>query len=177
MAKRDALRDLQLRLAKRLQAALSPVQPVPYTKPWFKGVLNIRGSLLTLNVALDVNCALQIDLLAGLRARDAFVSSRPAVGAAPVWFGHCHVDAGGQAWQELNLQALSHPPLSSPTMSVTKFITQRFAALVKAIQTDTQDAIGAVARSTHGVVLQQPVSRGVMPVRYRDSNHAKHRPS
>ena len=76
MANREALRELQARLAKRLQAAqtegmsvswlavkagghnyllplgqsgeivpLSNLQPVPYSKAWFKGVLNIRGGL------------------------------------------------------------------------------------------------------------------------------------
>jgi twitching motility protein PilI len=76
MAKREALRELQTRLAKRLQAAqsegiavswlavraggsnyllplgqsgeivaLSSPLAVPYAKEWFKGVLNIRGSL------------------------------------------------------------------------------------------------------------------------------------
>ena len=170
MAKREALRDLQTRLAKRLQAAqseglsvdwlavkagghhyllplaqsgeivaLGPVQPVPHTRPWFKGVLNVRGrllglvdladfvaafggpavlasatttalvpaSVLSLNASLEINCALQIDLLAGLRGKDAFASSSPADSAAPAWFGSCHVDAGGQSWQEINLQALA----------------------------------------------------------------------
>ncbi len=76
MANRQALRDLQARLASRLQAARSegaavawlaaesggarylfplgqageifswtPVQPVPYTAPWFLGVANLRGGL------------------------------------------------------------------------------------------------------------------------------------
>jgi len=76
MAKREALRELQARLAKRLQAAqseglsvswlavraggsnyllplgqsgeivaLSSPLAVPYAKEWFRGVLNIRGSL------------------------------------------------------------------------------------------------------------------------------------
>jgi twitching motility protein PilI len=76
MAKREALRELQTRLAKRLQTAqseglsvswlavraaghnyllplaqsgeivaLSALQQAPYTKPWFLGVLNIRGNL------------------------------------------------------------------------------------------------------------------------------------
>ena len=76
MAKRQSLRDLQERLAKRLTAARSEVataswlaveaggqrylmplvqsgeifpwaaiQLVPYTKPWFVGVANLRGGL------------------------------------------------------------------------------------------------------------------------------------
>lgn len=167
MAKREALRELQVRLAKRLQAAqsegmsvewlavkagghnyllplgqsgeivpLTPVQPVPYSKVWFKGVLNIRGSLfgvvdlagfvtacggvaaaasvtsqasvVTLNALLDVNCALQVDSLAGLRGSDAFASHTAAATDAPDYFGNCHVDADGQRWQEINLRALAH---------------------------------------------------------------------
>jgi twitching motility protein PilI len=170
MAKREALRELQVRLAKRLQAAqsegmsvdwlavkagghnyllplgqsgeivgLSPVQPVPYTKAWFKGVLNIRGSLfgvvdlaafvaacggpavvpalagvqstqasvVTLNSTLEVNCALQVDSLAGLRGSDAFVSRTPASLDAPDYFGNCLVDAEGLHWQEIHLRALA----------------------------------------------------------------------
>jgi len=166
MAKREALRDLQTRLAKRLQAAqsegmavdwlavragghhyllplaqsgeivaLGPLQPVAHTRPWFKGVLNVRGSLLgvvdlaglvaacggaaaaslaptqaslvTLNAALELNCALQIDSLAGLRGSDAFVSSSAADATAPSWFGSRHVDAGGTVWQEINVRALA----------------------------------------------------------------------
>jgi twitching motility protein PilI len=168
MAKREALRELQIRLAKRLQAAqsegmsvawlavkagahnyllplgqageivaLSSVQPVPYAKAWFKGVLNIRGSLfgvadlagflaasgaspaaapatagmqasvVTLNAVLEVNCALQVDSLAGLRGNEAFVSHTPAAPEAPSYFGSCFVDAEGQRWQEIDLRALA----------------------------------------------------------------------
>src|SRR6218665_1378648 len=125
MANREALRELQARLASRLQAArtegmsvawlavraggrnylfplgqsgeifpLANLQSVPYARAWFRGVLNIRGglfgvvdlaayaaedgiarnepastepSVVTLNAALDVNCALQVDGLLGLR--------------------------------------------------------------------------------------------------------------
>ena len=131
MANREALRELQTRLASRLQAArtegtsvsswlavesagsfyLLPlgqsgeifpwvsVQAVPYTQSWFLGVANLRGglvgvvdlagllgsntvrteqalseaNLLAFNAALDVNAALLVDRLAGLRGTDAFV--------------------------------------------------------------------------------------------------------
>ena len=137
MANREALRELQVRLAGRLQAArveglsvsswlavesagqsyLLPlaqsgeifpwvaVQPVPYTQAWFLGVANLRGglvgvvdlagllgssvqrteqmlsesSLLAFNAVLDVNAALLVDRLAGLRGTDAFVSAMIAV--------------------------------------------------------------------------------------------------
>jgi twitching motility protein PilI len=169
MANREALRDLQSRLASRLQAArtegaqaswlavesagtkyLFPLaqsgeifpfvsaQPVPYTQDWFIGVANLRGGLygvvdlasfvggqapsmrsdatraesrlVALNAMLEVNCALLIDRLAGLRNLDAFSSSsEPPVGA-PGYFGSGYTDANGAYWQEINLQALSQQP-------------------------------------------------------------------
>ena len=169
MAKREALRDLQTRLAQRLQAAqsegmsvawlavragegqyllplgqsgeivpLSNAQPVPYAKDWFRGVINIRGNLygvvdlagflasdagtarppaaaaeasvVTLNALLEVNCALQVDGLAGLRGSEAFASSAPAAAGAPDYYGNCFTDTEGQRWQEINLRVLSQSP-------------------------------------------------------------------
>jgi twitching motility protein PilI len=172
MANREALRDLQTRLAKRLQAAqnegisvswlavraggnnyllplsqsgeivaLSHLQAVPYSKDWFMGVLNVRGSLVgvvdlagfvattagvaanassvassaeasvvTLNAQLEVNCALQVESLAGLRGSEAFASSSAAPAGAPDYFGACHLDQEGQRWQEINLRALAQSP-------------------------------------------------------------------
>ena len=170
--KREALRELQARLAKRLLAAqnegvsvnwlavrsggnnfllplgqageivaLSQPLAVPYSKDWFRGVLNVRGSLVgvvdlarfvtahagvhaktgntsssgeasvvTLNAQLDVNCALQVDSLAGLRGHDAFASSIAAPAHAPAYLGPSHVDPEGQLWQEINLRALAESP-------------------------------------------------------------------
>lgn len=168
MAQREALKELQTRLAARLQAARtegtavaswlaveaagqrllfplaqsgeifswSGVQPVPYTRPWFLGVANLRGaltgvvdlaallgegrprseqalsetSLLALNAALQVNAALLIDQLIGLRAADAFVASEPADAQAAPYLGAVHVDAEGGRWQELDLQVLAEHP-------------------------------------------------------------------
>lgn len=169
MANRDAIRELQTRLASRLQAArsdgvsvawlavkaggenylfplgqsgeifpVSGVQGVPYAKPWFHGVINIRGglygvvdvagflqesiqrertqpagteaSVVTLNPALEVNCALQVDALAGLRGPEAFVSYEPAAVGAPDYFGNRFLDSAGVHWQEINLRTLSLSP-------------------------------------------------------------------
>lgn len=166
MANREAIRDLQARLAKRLQTAraegmsvawlavraggqnylfplgqsgeifpVAGIQSVPYTCNWFPGVLNIRGglfgvvdlaafiaadtglvraesvagesSVVTLNTALDVNCALQVDVLLGLRGPEAFASSVAPAQGAPVYFGTRFVDAAGDAWQEINMRTLS----------------------------------------------------------------------
>lgn len=168
MANREALKELQTRLAARLQAARaegatvsswlavesagsqfllpleqageifpwSGVQSVPYTRLWFLGVANLRGvlvgvvdlagllgtkrmrseqtlsesSLLSLGAVLEVNAALLVDKLAGLRSADAFVSSEPAADDAPRYFGSIYLDAQGMRWQELNLLVLSQDP-------------------------------------------------------------------
>jgi twitching motility protein PilI len=139
MANREALRDLQSRLAGRLQAApgeifpWAGVQPVPYTKPWFLGIANLRGtlagvidlasllghgvarsepalaesSLLAFNAALEVNAALLVDRLQGLRSADAFVRTEAAPEHSPAFFGPVHIDEAGHRWQELQLQRLS----------------------------------------------------------------------
>ena len=169
MANREALRELQTRLASRLQAArtegvqaswlavessgakyLFPLaqsgeifpfvsaQSVPYTQGWFLGVANLRGGLfgvvdlsgfiagrapamrsdatraesrlVALNSILEVNCALLIDRLAGLRNLDAFSSSCEPPAGSPDYFGSGYTDANGAYWQEINLQALSQQP-------------------------------------------------------------------
>ena len=170
MANREALRELQTRLASRLQAAqsegvsvawlavrsggknyllplgqsgeifpLTRLQPVPYVKSWFRGVLNVRGSLLgvvhlaafleaqagdaslaqatvadssvvTLNELLEVNCALQVDSLAGLRSGDAFKAAQQPEAQAPPYFGNLFTDVDGMQWQEINLRALAQSP-------------------------------------------------------------------
>jgi len=170
MAKREALRELQARLATRLQTAQSEgmsvawlavkaggnnyllplgqsgeifpiisLQSVPYAKPWFRGVLNVRGSLLgvvdlaafveienggrpvphgpmtessvvTLNELLEVNCALRVDSLAGLRGGDAFQSTSQPPAGAPEYYGNRFVDLDGDSWQEINLRSLSQSP-------------------------------------------------------------------
>jgi twitching motility protein PilI len=169
MANRAAIRELQTRLASRLQAArsegvsvswlavrtgggnylfplvqsgeifpLANVQPVPYCQSWFTGVVNLRGglfgvvdlagfisgsalaarseqslseaSVITVHSALEVNCALMVDSLAGLRNADAFAQSAPPHQDAPSYFGNLYTDPDGVKWQEINLQSLSQLP-------------------------------------------------------------------
>lgn len=182
MANREAIRELQARLASRLQAArdeglsvswlavksgglnylfpltqsgeifpITSLQPVPYARPWFRGVVNLRGGLfgvvdvagflagnaatvaneapngtvpeatsvavaateaivVTLNAALDVNCALLVDGLAGLRSPEAFTAAQAPASDAPPYFGNRFTDADGELWQEINLQTLSQLP-------------------------------------------------------------------
>lgn len=166
MANRQALKELQTRLAERLLLAktqgIAPswlaveagvnkylfpleqsgeifpwggIQAVSYTQPWFLGVASLRGGLygvvdmagfvggkasvavnetartesrlVSLNSALEVNCVLLINKLAGLRKQDDFIDfSAPAHGAA-AFFGNQYVDVNGASWQEINLQLLA----------------------------------------------------------------------
>jgi len=114
-------------------------QPVPYTQSWYLGVANLRGGLygvvqlsafatgqrsaadmteanraqsrlVALNELLEVNCALQVDRLIGLRGVEAFTDATAPGADAPAWMGHAYADAGGVKWQEVNLQALSQQP-------------------------------------------------------------------
>ena len=73
-------------------------------------------SLLSLNAALEVNSALLVDKLAGLRGADAFVSVEPQPAGTPDYFGKVFVDSQGQRWQEINLQTLSQ---YSPFLSIS----------------------------------------------------------
>jgi twitching motility protein PilI len=117
----------------------TPPQPVPYTEPWFLGVANLRGGLygvvqlstfatgqrsnapvtetaraqsrlVALNELLEVNCALLIDRLIGLRGVEAFIEAAAPGDDAPAWLGYSYTDAEGGKWQEVNLQALSQQP-------------------------------------------------------------------
>ena len=65
---------------------------------------------VALNSVLDVNCALVIDRLIGLRSVDSFIDSGPAGDLAPGYFGSSYTDADGAHWQEINLQLLSQQP-------------------------------------------------------------------
>ncbi len=166
MANRQAIRELQSRLAERLQIArtqgvapswlaveaggqkyLFPMgqageifpwvatQAVPYTQDWFLGVANLRGGLfgvvdlatyvtgqnaapktefarkesrlIALNSALEINCALLIDRLSGLRNQEAFSDFSEKAPDAPVFFGNQYIDQAGDTWQEINLQLLA----------------------------------------------------------------------
>lgn len=166
MAKREALRELQARLAERLQAArteervrswlavecagrgflfplaeageifpMAPLMPVPHAQGWFLGVANLRGhlhgvvdlaaflglddpgprgvaepgSLVAFNTALDTNCALRVDRLAGLRSeRQLSPLAQPdATADRPRFAGPRFQDEDGRCWQELHLAELA----------------------------------------------------------------------
>ena len=177
MANKQSLRDLQTRLAERMQQVrteqagvswlavdcagqgllfalrqageifkLGTVLPVPHTQPWLAGVVNLRGGVCTVvdlaaflglrdaahpvmatqcrlvgfNQALQVNGALLVDRLEGLRhavdlevepespdnatAEGAGPAARPAFALAR-WR-----DGAGRVWQEIDLAELARMP-------------------------------------------------------------------
>jgi len=167
MANKEALRELQSRLAERLQAArnqasnvswlavecagrgfllplqdageifaLSPIVPVAHARAWFLGVANLRGGLhgivdlagflgvdrsesageaarertqlVAFNAALEINCALLVDRLAGLRSADQLVAEPETSQSRPSFVGGRFRDAAGRLWQELRLSELAH---------------------------------------------------------------------
>jgi twitching motility protein PilI len=163
MANKEALRELQSRLAERLQAvrtqergkawlavecgsrgflfplkeageifALAPIVAVPHAHAWFLGVANLRGHLhgvvdlagflgikgteplreqsrlVALNAELDINCALLVDRLAGLRSEQQLSPhAGVADGPRPAFVGARYTDDAGRSWQEIDLGALA----------------------------------------------------------------------
>jgi twitching motility protein PilI len=169
MANKEALRELQQRLASRLQAVkqqaparnwlaveiaghgfllpldqageifpLSTIQPVPHSQSWFLGVANLRGQLhgvidlaaflglpqrqartlneavardagrlVAFNAGLQLNAALLIDRLMGLRnASTVTPVTAPSSSAKPHFVGQQMSDAQGRTWYELDLAGL-----------------------------------------------------------------------
>jgi twitching motility protein PilI len=66
-----------------------------------------ESRLIALNSALEVNCALLIDRLSGLRNQDAFTDFAEKSPGAPAFFGNQYIDSAGLTWQEINLQLLA----------------------------------------------------------------------
>lgn len=62
--------------------------------------------LISFNPVLEVNSALLVDELLGMRTTDAFVRSDVPEAAGPSYFGHVFTDQEGERWQEINLQTL-----------------------------------------------------------------------
>ena len=113
-----------------------PIKPVPYAKAWLAGVANLRGGLFTvvdlaiylglrdaapgrgsaspqtrlvsLSTELNLNCALLVDRLAGLRSDEQLplLAEQPA-GPRPRFAGALRRDEAGRHWQEINLEALA----------------------------------------------------------------------
>ena len=157
MATRTSLRDYQRDLAARLQSAGSgsaatklglqvggghwlvdlkdagevipvpPITPVPLTRPWFRGVANIRGNLCSVDFAaflgarpapigeqarlllfgarFRVGGALLVDRSLGLRNADE-LQPQAASGPRAAWLKGEFSDAQGTRWQELDVAQL-----------------------------------------------------------------------
>lgn len=69
-----------------------------------------NSTVVTLNPLLEVNCALQVSGLTGLRANESFRSAMPARDEAPAYFRQQFQDEEGKLWQEIDLQILSRSP-------------------------------------------------------------------
>ena len=183
MSNKQALRDLQTRLAERMQQVRTEqpgvswlavdcagqgllialrqageisnpgeVLPVPHTRPWMAGVVNLRGGVCTVvdlatflglrdrragqlpaqarlvafNAALNINAAVLVDRLEGLRhaadlQREAEAGPQStdnglaAAGAAaptakPAFALARWRDAAGRTWQEIDLAELARLP-------------------------------------------------------------------
>ena len=107
-----------------------PITPLPLTRPWFKGLTNIRGNLysivdfaaylrkrpvasgdqtrlLLLGERFRLGAALLVDRSLGLR-NPAQLERRK--GALPEWARAQYADAEGRLWKELDLtQLVQHP--------------------------------------------------------------------
>jgi len=161
MAARTSLRDYQRELAGRLQSAASgqaasklglqvgteswlvdltdagevipvpAITPVPLTKPWFRGVANIRGKLysvvdfpaflggaavvpgeqarlLLLGERFRMGGALLVDRSLGLRGAEQLQATQAnsAAGTRAPWLKAEYSDKDGKHWKELDLAQL-----------------------------------------------------------------------
>lgn len=166
MSNKQGLRELQQRLAQRMQAAREqpqqaswlavecagvpilfslrqaaeiftpvPLKAVPYVQPWMMGVANLRGGLHTvvdlagflglraqggaaraesasarlvsINPELNINCALLVDRLLGLRGDELKDAGEAEEGAQrPAFAGPRLRDPQGRVWQVLDLASL-----------------------------------------------------------------------
>jgi twitching motility protein PilI len=160
MAARTSLRDYQRDLSERLQSAkgaanasllgvqvddeawlvdlreagevipVPPVTPLPLTRPWFRGLANIRGNLYSV---IDFPALLQKrPVTAGDQARLLLLGDRFRLGAAllidrslglrnpgqlekkqgqlPQWVRAQYMDAEGRVWKELDVVQLAQHP-------------------------------------------------------------------
>lgn len=159
MAEKLSLRDYQRDLAERLRAAGSshtssrlalqvgkegwlvdladasevvpvpPITSVPLTRPWFKGVTNIRGNLYSVvdlpaflgGAAVSLNeqsrlllvserfrmaSALLVDRSLGLRNPEQLKPLQSGAGTPPPWLKGEYSDEEGKPWKELDLAQL-----------------------------------------------------------------------
>jgi len=126
------------RLLLPLQHAgeISPVStwvPLPHARPWFRGLVNLRGQicgvvhlgqflgdaasaigpqarLIQFAAALDINTALLVDQLVGLRNPEQLQPAEAEPSPGPAWLRQSLRDATQQLWREVDLLALADDP-------------------------------------------------------------------
>ena len=66
-----------------------------------------QSRLVGFNEAFDINCALMVDRLSGLRSAEALTRDADDGAARPAFVGARLRDAAGRSWQELLLSELA----------------------------------------------------------------------
>ncbi|MDR1367213.1 MAG: chemotaxis protein CheW [Candidatus Accumulibacter sp.] len=107
---------------------LTPLTPVPLTRPWFAGIANIRGNLyavtdfsafqgktptpqnsssrfLLIGTRYGSNAALLVTRMLGLR-KAGDLAREDAASDDPHWVEGVYFDKEGRAWRKLNVRAL-----------------------------------------------------------------------
>lgn len=106
------------------------ITPVPLTQEWFRGLVNLRGSLygvsdlarfegrepapvtkatrlLAFSARLNLNGAIVVDRMLGLQNTAAMTEAGGGDESAPAWLGRDWVDGEGRRWTELKLEQLA----------------------------------------------------------------------
>lgn len=109
-----------------------PLSPVPLTRPWFRGLANVRGTLygvvdfaafngqpaiapggrarlLLIGARHGLHSALLVSSSTGLRSHDDFEPA--AAGAAPPWVARRLRDMQGREWLQLDAARLLAQPV------------------------------------------------------------------
>lgn len=108
----------------------APVR-VAHVRPWFLGIANLRGELhgvvdlavfldlgtperrheearlVAFSAALDINCALLVDRLVGLRSTSQLTAASATAAPPRPFLGDDYRDEAGRSWQELRLSELA----------------------------------------------------------------------
>ena len=114
--------------------AIPEVTSVPLTKPWYRGLANVRGGLvsvidlgvyqngvatnldkdsrvLAFSPELKFNAGILVTRMLGLRGTGQLTErtdiSEDELAANPHWIGRSYVDQDGVTWEELSLAALA----------------------------------------------------------------------
>jgi twitching motility protein PilI len=112
--------------------SVGAITKVPLTQPWFLGLTNIRGNLISVidfaqfhggppslidkdsrivafAPALSFNSSLLVSRVLGLRNTDEMQAEAQDQNGAP-WIGRRYVDRESQAWTELDLSSVVQDP-------------------------------------------------------------------